>query len=154
MGALAKLKDHLLSIGAGESSFKLFSKKKGNFLANFKAATQRPTLTTLTHQSMLQHANHDNEVAFPYFRFEGGQDLGAVVMDERMTYKCTFWTQELPGSGMKTLRKIRLAVPEYLEQPEVERQVDDCARILVETASRHPQYLVMGAICLDVIFLV
>ena len=133
-GGLSKNIGPFISIGTGESRSKLFS-KKGNFrdfLTNFKAATQRPTLTTLIHQSMLQHANHDNEVAFHYFRFEDGRDLGAVVMDEWKTYKCTFWTQELPGSGIKALRKIRLAVVEYLEQPEVERQLDDCARILVE----------------------
>ena len=125
-----------ISIGTGIGKFRLFSDKKGNFrdvCANAKAALKRPTLTTLTDQSMSYLANFDRVKRFPYYRFDGGETLGEIAMDEWKPHKSkTRRSRDNNPPGAKTLDNIHSAVKAYLQQKSVQRDLEDCAKLLVQ----------------------
>lgn len=125
-----------ISIGTGIGEFKLFSNRKGNFwdvVANAMAAFKRPTLTTLVDKSMAYLANFDRAKRFSYYRFDGGQELGGIAMDGWKTHKSSknrSRGKEQPGD--KTLENIQRAVDIYLQQKGVQRDLEDCAKLLVQ----------------------
>lgn len=124
-----------ISIGTGVGKFRLFSNKKGNFrdvCANAKAALKRPTLTTLAHKSMRYLANFDKETRFPYYRFDGGGVLGEIAMDEWKAHKSRHGTRGQKQPGAKTLEDIHRAVEAFLEQKNMQLDLEDCAKLLVQ----------------------
>lgn len=148
-GGLSKNVGPFISIGTGIGKFRLFSNKKGNFrdvCANAVAALKRPTLTTLAHKSMLYLANFDNEKRFPYYRFDGGEVLGEIPMDEWKTHKKSKNSnkhrsssrggkneqQQQQHPGSQTLETIHGAVEAYLKQERVQSDLEDCAKLLVQ----------------------
>lgn len=134
-GGLAENVGPFISIGTGISKFRLFSDKKGNFrdvCANAIAALKRPTLTTLTDKSMSYIANFDKVQRFPYYRFDGGEALGEIAMDEWQTHKPKHRSRKKEQPGAKTLDNIHRAVATYLQQKSVQRDLEDCAKLLVQ----------------------
>ena len=133
-GGLTKNIGPFISIGTGVGKFKLFSNKQGNFRdvgANAKAAVKRTTLTTLTHKSMLYLAEFDKEKRFPYYRFDGGEVLGEIALDEWKSHSSRKDNANR-GKGAKTLETIRKAVQEYLQQESVQHDLEYVASLLVQ----------------------
>lgn len=134
-GGLAEIVGPFISIGTGIGKFRLFSDKKGNFrdvCANAIAALKRPTLTTLTDKSMSYLANFNKVQRFPYYRFDGGEALGEIAMDEWQTHKPKHRSRKKEQPGAKTLDNIHRAVAAYLQQKSVQRDLEDCAKLLVQ----------------------
>lgn len=134
-GGLSKNIGPFVSIGTGLKQLRLFSDKKGNFRdvwANVMAALKRPTLTTLAHNSMSYLANFDRKPRFHYYRFDGGEALGKIAMDEWKTYKTKRSSHEKKQPGAKTLEDIQRAVETYLQGKDVQETLNDCAEKLVE----------------------
>ena len=135
-GGLTKNIGPFISIGTGVGKFKLFSNKQGNFRdvgANAKAAVKRTTLTTLTHKSMSYLAEFDKEKRFPYYRFDGGEVLGEIALDEWKNHHSSRKdnANATRGKGAKTLETIRKAVQGYLESKNVQQDLEDVAKLLV-----------------------
>ena len=133
-GGLTKNIGPFISIGTGLGKFKLFSKKQGNFRdvwANARAAFKTPTLTTLTHKSMLHLAEFDKEKRFPYYRFDGGEVLGEIALDEWKSHSSRK-NDGSRGKGAKTLETIHKAVQAYLQLKSVQKDLKNLARLLVQ----------------------
>lgn len=134
-GGLSRNIGPFISIGTGIGKFRLFSNKIGNFrdvCANAIAALKRPALTTLADKSMSYLANFDKAERFPYYRFDGGEVLGEVAMDEWKTHRSKNRSHEKKQPGAKTLEDIQRAVEAYLQQKGVQRDLEDCAKLLVQ----------------------
>lgn len=123
-----------LSIGTGIPPYELFPKKKGNLnhaITNFKAALRLPSRTVGVHNGMEKHANHNDEKCFPYFRFDGGERLGEIALDEWKGHRLTWLTGKDKEPGCTTLEKMYVATAAYLAEPEVQQDLTECAKILV-----------------------
>lgn len=132
-----------ISIGTGISDVFLFPPKRSRLrhkIAEIRAATKGlPTRTKGAHENMISAAYRDDKERFHYSRFDGGRDLGAVAMDEWKPNDLTgiaFFTGKHKHSGRDTLRKIEVAITLYLAQEEVQRELDHCARVLVQRRRR------------------
>ena len=140
-GGLTKNIGPFISIGTGVGKFKLFSNKQGNFRdvgANAKAAVKTPTLTTLTHKSMSYLAAFDNEKRFPYYRFDGGEILGEIALDEWKSHpirkdNCS------RGKGAKTLEAIYKAIQKHLQQDSLQDDLECVAKLLVQRRRRRAE---------------
>ena len=133
-GGLTKNIGPFISIGTGVGKFKLFSNKQGHLrdvLANVKAALKKPTLTTLTHKSMLHLADFDKEKRFDYYRFDGGEDLGEIALDEWKGHSSRK-DNGRRGNGVKTLETIHKAVQKYLQVDDVQQDLEQVAKMLVQ----------------------
>ena len=133
-GGLTKNIGPFISIGTGVGKFKLFSNKQGNIRdvrANAMAALKRPTLTTLTHKSMSYLAEFDKEEKFPYYRFDGGDVLGEIALDEWKGHSSRK-DNGSRGKGAKTLETIYKAIQEYLQLKSVQRDLKHAAKLLVQ----------------------
>jgi len=98
-----------------------------------------PTMTLEAHENMTNAAYGDKKERFHYSRFDGGDDLGALQMDEWKPNDRTgiaFFTGKHRRSGRDTIDKIELAISRYLDQDEVQQNLDRCARILVQRRRR------------------
>ena len=123
-----------ISIGTGITRFNMFGKKSDNLstlLVNVRGAFKQPSRTLRAHENMLHHAFPDDEEKFPYYRFDGGQKLGEVDLGEWESHRFTRITGKDGISGLKTLEKIETAVAVYLQNDEVQRDLHECARLLV-----------------------
>lgn len=124
----------VLSIGTGKTSLDLFARKSGhwnNTIANFKAATKLPSRTLKAHDDMLRLAENDGEELFPYYRFDGGESLGELAIDEWKSHHFTKLTGHSDERGYKTIKKIEDGTEDYLQNPEVQRDLVACAKDLV-----------------------
>ena len=124
----------LVSIGTGNKRIDIFSNRKGNFsnaVATLKAVTKLPSRTEGAHLRMERLSRHDNKERFPYFRFDGGERLGEIAMDEWKSHRLTRLTGKDNEPGCKTLEKMYVAAAAYLTEPKVQRDLTECARILV-----------------------
>lgn len=124
----------VISIGTGITPLSLFARKPGNLnntIANIRAATKLPSRTLKAHEDMLRLAEKDGEELFPYYRFEGGETLGEIAMDEWKSNRFTTFTGLSDERGYKTIRKIEVGTAAYLQQRDVQRDLVICARLLV-----------------------
>lgn len=131
-GGLSKI-DLVISIGTGKTPLDLFARRPGhlnNAIANLRAATKLPSRTLGAHTDMLRLAK-DSEELFSYYRFEGGETLGELKMDEWKSHHFTALTGHSDKSGCKTIRKIEVGTAAYLQQRDVQRDLAACARLLV-----------------------
>ena len=123
-----------ISIGTGIPPIDFFSKKKGNFnnaVTNLKAALKLPSRTIGVHGTMERLSFHDNKKFFTYFRFDGGERLGDIALDEWKGHRFTWLTGKDKSSGCTTLEKMYVATAAYLTEPKVQQDLTECARILV-----------------------
>lgn len=124
-----------ISIGTGKKPpLKMFSKRPGNlsdFIANARTVLSLPSRTEPAHIRMRELAYPDGEERFPYYRFEGGSELGEVDLGEWESHHFTWITGKDGTSGHKTLKKIEAAVAVYLQNREVQRELKECAKLLV-----------------------
>lgn len=125
------------SFGTASSTISRFSSwklKLLDFLAVVKAMKQLAIESTEAHNAMLSFTNIDNreETYFPYFRFEGGEDLGKLDLGEWKKIKRHKFSCKGRQPGGKTLRDMEDAVREYLQRKDVEENLVECARILVQ----------------------
>ena len=123
-----------ISIGTGVSPVELFPKTRGNVAdawANVKAAMKLPSRTFNVHEDMICRASHDGKDIFDYYRFDGGNRLGQVKLDEWKSHRFTRLTGQTPDPGAKTLDKIYVATAAYLQDDIVQKDLDECAKLLV-----------------------
>ena len=127
-----------ISIGTGFIPLNMFPGKKRNLrnlrnpIANLKTAVKLPSRTAKAHEGMVRWSTADNEDRFPYYRFDGGKRLGEVGLDEWKGHKCAAITGRDKTPGCKTLEKIETAIAVYLQRRDVQRDLMEVARILVE----------------------
>lgn len=124
-----------ISIGTGVSPVELFAKGPGNLanaLANWKAAKKHPSRTFNAHEAMARDARRDNKHIFDYCRFDGGNRLGQVKLDEWKSHHLTRITGKSAEPGFKTLEEMYTATAVYLLNIEVRRALEECAKLLVK----------------------
>ena len=81
---------------------------------------------------MLRIAERDGgEEQFHYYRFEGGEPLGEIAMDEWKSHHFTKLTGHNDEPGFKTIRKIEVGTAAYLHDREVQHDLTVCAKLLV-----------------------
>ena len=123
-----------VSIGTGVSDLTMFATKSGNLrraLANLKAAISLPPRTFKAHSKMEDDSHHDREEVFPYYRFDGGEDLGRIAMDAWEGDRLKWLTGRRNVPGHKTLKQVESAIANYIHDRAVQRQLDKCAQDLV-----------------------
>ncbi|KAL8756030.1 MAG: hypothetical protein Q9184_004630 [Pyrenodesmia sp. 2 TL-2023] len=125
----------LISIGTGLAPLELFAKTPGNLsnaIANIRAATKHPSRTLHVHDRMAHLSERDDKDIFDYYRFSGGEHLGEVGLAEWKSHRFTHLTKRSTEPGCKTLQKMDDAIGEYLGDPEVQEDLDKCAKLLVK----------------------
>ena len=100
-------------------------------LQNLTTAIRLASTTLRAHENMVRIARPDGEGRFPYFRFDGGLDLGEVDLDEWDSHRFTRISGKDGTSGLKTLKKIEAAIAVYLRDRGVQRDLKECAKLLV-----------------------
>ena len=126
-----------ISIGTGDKPLKKFA-GDGHFhnirdaWTNLKAAVHMASRTKHVHEIMKSLSYFDNEEQFPYFRFDGGERLGKMKLGEWKSHHFTWLTGRSEKKGSKTLQEMTEAVTAYLRKEDVQRDLNECAKILVE----------------------
>ena len=137
-GGTSKNIGPFISIGTGSIPLKMFPGRKGNLknlrntIANGKTLMQLPSRTARAHENMIRISNFDGKEPFPYYRFDGGDRLGKVSLGEWKSHRYTFITGRDNTPGCKTLAEIEAATAIYLRRPDVQRDLKEVAKILVE----------------------
>ncbi len=125
-----------ISIGTGKTPLHMFGRNPGHLrdvIANVKTAFKLPSRTLKAHQNMLHHADPPNgEVQFPYYRFDGGTQLGEIDLGDWESHRLAGFTGRDATSGRKTLEKIEAAIREYLADQDVQNDLMICAKLLVD----------------------
>lgn len=125
-----------ISIGTGGKPASRFSKRRGNLsdaLASLKGATGDVSETQRVHDMMSRVSRTDNdEEVFPYYRFQIDQSLGNIGLDEWKSYRFARRRNKSSASGAQTLDKIETVVNNFLDNDEVKKDLDACAKILVK----------------------
>ena len=133
-GGMARNIGPFISIGTGIPPFEMFAEAPGNLpnaVANLKAATKLPSRTMKTHDAMARLSHRDGQDIFPYYRFDGGKRLGEVKLDEWKSHRLTRLTGRDREPGSKTIDKMFSATAVYLQHRDVQRDLTDCAKLLV-----------------------
>lgn len=123
-----------ISIGTGVTPLDMFGKRSDNLstaIVNIKTAIKLPSRTLKAHENMVWHATPDDGEGFPYFRFDGGLELGEVDLGEWESHWFTRITGKDGISGRKTLKKIETAIAVYLQHRGVQKDLMECAKLLV-----------------------
>lgn len=129
-----------VSIGTGNSPYDMFDRGQGIWknprfwrkpLANLRAAIKLPSTTLNAHEHVEHLSYHNQKEFFSYFRFDGGDDLGKLKLDEWKSYKAAGLRDKSKTSGCITIRKIESAVANYLNNRDVQEQLKVCAKLLV-----------------------
>ena len=127
-----------ISIGTGDKPLRKHSGKGKTFRnlrtswTTLKAAVRSPSRTWADHDKMSKLASLNNEEQFPYYRFDGGEHLAEIGLAECKTHHFTMVTGQDGKKGSKTLEQIREATRQYLEEPDVQEDLDECAKMLVQ----------------------
>lgn len=133
-GDLSKAIGPFISFGTGITPLDLFAEKPGNLpnaLANMHAAHKHPARTQHAHDGMTRLSRRDGKVIFPYYRFDGGELLGEVKLDEWKTHHLTRITGKNADPGHVTLERMNVAIAMYLRDEEVQSALTECAKLLV-----------------------
>ena len=77
-------------------------------------------------------ASFGKEERFPHYQFDGSEILGKIAMDEWNTQKSGHSSRELRQPRAKTLEDIERAVEAYLQKKGVQRDLEGCAKLLVQ----------------------
>lgn len=123
-----------VSIGTGAHSEPIFAKKPGNwqnFKANLKGAVAHPAKTKGTHEDMAYISNLDGR-EFPYYRFEGGEDLGKIALDEWKSNNFAQIRGKNSTPGYKTIDTMDQATSKYILRDDVQDDLKKIASILVK----------------------
>ena len=127
-----------VSIGTGETVLR--HKRQRNHIRdtilNIRIATKLPARTIKVHEEMESLSRRDN-FEFPYFRFDGGEELGDIALDEWKSHKRDrlgkLMGSKSPQQGQKTLERISGTIDRYLADERVKRELGELAKSLVET---------------------
>ncbi|KAL8942731.1 MAG: hypothetical protein Q9216_001479 [Gyalolechia sp. 2 TL-2023] len=133
-GGLSKAMGPFISFSTGITPLALFARTSGNVpnaRANVHAAIKHPSRTQHTHDAMTRQSRRDGKVIFPYHRFDGGELLGQVKLDEWKSYKFTRITGKSAEAGQETIDDMNVAIAVYLRDEEVQMNLNECAKLLV-----------------------
>ena len=127
-----------ISIGTGTIPLMMFAGRKRNLknirntIANVKTVLQLPSRTAKAHENMIRISHFDGQERFPYYRFDGGERLGEVGLGEWKGHRYPSLTGRDKTPGSKTLAEIEAAAATYLQRSDVQRDLREVAKILVE----------------------
>ena len=113
----------------------IFATKPGNLhnlKANLKGAVAHPARTKGTHDDMAYIANQDGQEIFPYYRFEGGEHLGRIALDEWKSIRFAAVRGKNRMPGYKTIDTMDQATSVYLLRRDVQEDLKELAKILVK----------------------
>ena len=117
-----------ISIGTGTPSESL--NKAVNTL---KEAFTLPSRTFGAHRKVERRSMYGKKQnRFPYFRFDGGEGLGEIALDEWKDNRFIWPIGKDKRPAWTTLEKIDDATAAYLADPKVQEDLRQCARILVK----------------------
>ena len=131
-GGLANSVAVFVSIGTGVHSTSIFPDHPGkwqNLKANFKGAIRSPGRTRGAHENMATHSN--SPAGFEYFRFDGGERLGEVALDEWKSHRFAKLRDKDPTPGYITIDKMDQATAWYLQKRSVQKDLLEVAKLLV-----------------------
>ncbi|KAI4118207.1 MAG: hypothetical protein LQ338_007440 [Usnochroma carphineum] len=134
-GDLSRAVGLFISIGTGITPIDLFARTRGNVsnaIANFRAAKKHPSRTLHAHDAMTHESHRDSKDIFNYYRFNGGERLGEVGLDEWESHRFKIFTTKSTESGCKTIEKMYVATAAYLHGSDVQKDLDECAKLLVK----------------------
>ena len=122
-----------VSIGTGETSLKHDSTRSHlrDMFSNVRIATKLPVQTGPAHDDMNELSSKKDGSGFPYYRFDGGRKLGDIAMDEWKSHKMASIRRKPGDPGHKTLQKISAATDEYLQKNDVQKELEEIAKVLV-----------------------
>ncbi|KAL8721375.1 MAG: hypothetical protein Q9225_001922 [Loekoesia sp. 1 TL-2023] len=131
-GSLSEGIGPFISIGTGKLPSSSFSDTaftgSSSPLASAKAAVENHSRTLHAHEAMTRLSD---KKSFPYYRFGGHDLLFEVGLNEWDNYQLTDLTDNSTDSGFKTLNKINAATRAYLDRANVQKDLDQCAKLLV-----------------------
>ena len=117
-----------ISIGTGTPPIEYLN----DAVTTLKEALTLPPRTVSAHRKMEKLSMYNGKkTSFPYFRFDGGEGLGEIALDEWKGHQFTWLTGKDKRPGCTTLDKIDVATTAYLAEPDVQQDLRKCARILV-----------------------
>jgi hypothetical protein len=127
--------DVFVSFGTGVSTARLQG-SLSTWWRLVKEMKKEMTDVLRAHQAMEHECGIDNEdegakKAFEYFRFDGGEGLGNVKMDEWSGRREAQWKLRSRPTGDETLNAMADAVNEYLNLRRVKSELERLAKILV-----------------------
>ena len=122
-----------VSIGTGVHSTSIFPDHPGNWQnlkANLKGAIRHPARTRGVHENMAIRS--DSAAGFEYFRFDGGEPLGDVALDEWKSHSLfAKFRGKSAMPGCITIDKMNQATAGYLQEPSVQEDLLKVAELLV-----------------------
>lgn len=122
-----------VSTGTGVHSTSIFPDHPGhwqNLKANLKGAIRHPARTRGVHENMAIRS--DSAAGFEYFRFDGGEPLGDVALDEWKSHSSfAKFRGKNAMPGCITIEKMNKATAGYLQEPSVQEDLLKVAELLV-----------------------
>lgn len=99
----------------------------------YHETTRELTDVRRAHESMIEDSGSQpgSPQNFKYFRFDGGEALGLIPMDQWSGRRKSQLNINRRETGKKTLDAIKIAVDEYLESDKVQEKLEELANILV-----------------------
>jgi hypothetical protein len=125
--------DVFVSFGTGISD-ENFQGKLTSLNRIVKEMTKEITNVLPAHKAMEDDSgihNEDGDRRFHYFRFDGGEGLGRIPMDEWSGRRKSQLRLTSRPTGEDTLRTMEEAVRDYLKEENVKRDLKNLASILV-----------------------
>ena len=119
-------------IGTGVHSTPIFADRPGNWQdlkANIKGALKLPSRTKEAHDNMVSTALRTP--GFKYYRFDGGERLGEVALDEWKSHRFAKLRDKDPTPGYITIDKTDQATAWYLQKRSVQKDLLEVAKLLV-----------------------
>ena len=120
-----------VSIGTGVRDTPIFADRPGkwqDFKANLRGAIGQPSRTRGAHDNMAASADRNQ---FQYYRFEGGDRLGEVALDEWKSHKFGSFRGKSTVPGFKTIDRMDQATAWYLQKRAVQHDLTELAKLLV-----------------------
>lgn len=120
-----------VSIGTGVRDTPIFADRPGklqDLKANFKGAIRQPARTRGAHDDMASSSDRNH---FQYYRFDGGDRLGEVTLDEWKSHRFASFRGKNPAPGFKTIDRMDQATAWYLQKRAVQHDLTELAKLLV-----------------------
>jgi len=122
--------DVFASFGTGVSDASLKG-KLSSLLRMVEEMKKEITNVLPAHKAMEDASGIHDERRFHYFRFDGGEVLGKIALDEWSGRRRSQMKLRTRPTGEETLKAMEIAVNKYLKKENVKNDLNSLAKILV-----------------------